>query len=74
MQLIKGEAAYWVNKNSLINGKLEWADEYFATSVSESKLDKVRDYIKNQEAHHQKITFKSEYESFLNKVGLNIHG
>ena len=61
-------------QNSLINGKLEWADEYFAVSVSESKLDKVRDYIKNQEAHHQNISFQSEYKDFLKKAGFDIHG
>lgn len=42
MQMIKGEAAYWANKNSLLKPKLEWADEYFAVSVSESMLNKVR--------------------------------
>ena len=74
MQLIKGEAAYWANKNSLLKSKLEWADEYFAVSVSESMLNKVRDYIKSQEEHHKKITFKSEYEKFITKFGFNHHG
>ena len=48
MQLIKGESACWINKESLTKQKLDWQDEYFAVSVSESVLDKVRDYIKNQ--------------------------
>ncbi|MDI6766087.1 MAG: IS200/IS605 family transposase [Bacteroidota bacterium] len=45
MQLIKGETAYWANKNSLLKPKLEWADEYFvpmAIGISESMLNKVR--------------------------------
>ncbi len=74
IQLIKGEAAYWTNKNSLLKPKLEWADEYYAVSVSESMLNKVRDYIKNQEEHHKKITFKSEYEEFITKFGFDHHG
>lgn len=74
MQLIKGEAAYWANKNSLLKSKLEWADEYFAVSVSESMLNKVRDYIKSQEEHHKKITFKSEYEKFITKFGFDHNG
>jgi hypothetical protein len=49
MQLIKGESSYWINKEQLLNRKFEWQDEYFAVSVSESMLDKVRNYIKNQE-------------------------
>jgi len=58
MQLIKGEAAYWANKEHLFAKKLYWADEYFAASVSESQLEKVRNYIKNQEQHHQKKTYQ----------------
>ena len=67
MQLIKGESSFWANNNNLINSKLEWADEYFAVSVSESMLDKVRGYIRNQEEHHKKVTFQNEYENFVRK-------
>lgn len=74
IQLIKGEAAFWANKNSLVKSKLEWADEYFAVSVSESVINKVRDYIKNQEEHHRKMTFKEEYDKFASKYGFSNHG
>jgi REP element-mobilizing transposase RayT len=69
MQLIKGESSYWINKNRLTKEKFEWQDEYFAVSVSESMLDKVRDYIKNQEEHHRKKTFQEEYDEFISKYG-----
>ncbi len=69
MQLIKGEAAFWFNKQHLIPEKLEWQDEYFAVSVSQSVLNKVREYIKNQEEHHSKKTFQHEYEEFITKYG-----
>src|SRR5687767_8752083 len=49
MQLIKGESSFWVNKNGLARGHFEWADEYFAVSVSDDKLDNVGNYIHNQE-------------------------
>jgi putative transposase len=67
IQLIKGEAAFWANKNKLMKTRLEWADEYFAVSVSESMVDKVRNYIRNQEAHHKKSTFRQEYDEFVKK-------
>ncbi len=67
MQLIKGESSFWINKNGLSKDKFEWADEYFAVSVSESQLPKVRDYIKNQEEHHRKKTWKEECEKFMQK-------
>jgi REP element-mobilizing transposase RayT len=69
MQLIKGESSYWINKYRLTKEKFEWQDEYFAVSVSESMLDKVRDYIKNQEEHHRKKTFQEEYDEFISKYG-----
>src|SRR5438552_12971936 len=45
LKLIKGESSFWMNKNKIIPTKFEWADEYFAVSVSESLIPKVRDYI-----------------------------
>ena len=67
IQLIKGESSFWINKNGLSKNKFEWADEYFAVSVSESQLPKVRDYIKNQEEHHRRKTWKEECEEFIRK-------
>ena len=68
-QLIKGESSRWINKNSLTPGNFEWQEEYIAISVSESNVPKVRDYIKNQEAHHKKKTFAEEYKELMEKVG-----
>jgi putative transposase len=45
MQMIKGESSHWINNSSIIKGKFEWADEYFATSADEYNLNIVRDYI-----------------------------
>ena len=69
MQLIKGESAFWFNRQNFIKDKLEWQDEYFAVSVSQSALNKVREYIKNQEEHHKKKTFQQEYDEFIEKYG-----
>ncbi len=72
IQLIKGESSFWINKNELTKEKFQWQDEYFAVSVSESVLDKVRDYIKNQETHHKKKTFQEEYDEFILKYGFKM--
>ena|SRR5215212_6032632 len=69
MQLVKGESAFWFNKQELTKEKLEWQDEYFAVSVSESQIDAVRNYIKNQEEHHKQKTFQQEYDEFIIKYG-----
>lgn len=69
VQLIKGESSFWVNKNQLTPAKFEWQDDYFAVSVSESGVNKVREYIKNQEQHHAKKTFQQEYDGFMERYG-----
>jgi REP element-mobilizing transposase RayT len=72
MQLIKGESTHWANKNEIVKPKLAWADEYFAVSISESMIDRVREYIKNQEEHHKAMTFMDEYQDFIAKYGFEI--
>lgn len=67
INLLKGESSHWINSHKLIRGKFEWQDEYFAVSISESVVDKVRKYIDNQEEHHRKISFKEEYDEFIKK-------
>ncbi|MEI6348978.1 MAG: IS200/IS605 family transposase [Bacteroidota bacterium] len=69
MQLIKGESSHWINKEQLLKVKFEWQDEYYAISVSESHVDKVRNYIKNQEDHHNYKTWEEEYNELFEKYG-----
>ena len=69
MQLIKGESSFWINKDKMMKTRFEWADEYFAVSISESHLDEVREYIRNQEEHHRKKTWEEEYNEFITKYG-----
>lgn len=74
LQLIKGESSFWINKNSLIPTRFEWAAEYYAVSVSESDLDRVRAYIDRQEEHHRKRTFAEEVDEFLREYNFSRHG
>ena len=69
MQLVKGESAHWFNKSDFIFDKFEWQDEYFAVSVSESNIERVRNYIKNQEAHHYKKSYQDEFQEMIEKFG-----
>ena len=62
--LIKGESSHWLNEQHFFRGKFAWQDDYFALSVSESLVEKVRRYIKNQEAHHQAVPFADEFDRF----------
>ena len=71
-QLIKGESSFWINKNNLLSEKFMWQDDYYAVSVSQSQVERVSNYIKNQEAHHTKQSFNEEVEEFISKYGFEI--
>ena len=68
-QLIKGESSFWINKNQLTAEQFMWQDDYFAVSVSESNLQTVINYIKNQEIHHAKKSFNDEVKEFEKLYG-----
>jgi putative transposase len=74
IQLIKGESSYWINKNRITKIKFEWADEYFAISVSESQVKAVGNYINNQVEHHLKKSFSEEYDEFMKNYGFKYLG
>ena len=70
MMLIKGESAHWLNEQKLLRGKFKWQDDYFAISVAESQLDKVRAYIARQEEHHKATPFDKELSTLQGIFGL----
>ena len=69
IQMIKGESSFWINKEGLTKSKFEWQDEYYAVSVSESMIEKVRNYIKNQELHHSTHSYDDEIDNLIDKHG-----
>ncbi|MBX6361527.1 MAG: IS200/IS605 family transposase [Acidobacterium ailaaui] len=62
---IKGSSSHFINEKNIMPEKFAWQTGYAAFSVSESAVEKVFDYIKNQKQHHQKRTFQKELEEFL---------
>ena len=71
IQMIKGESSFWINKEGLTKSKFEWQDEYYAVSVSESMIEKVRNYIKNQELHHNTHSYVDEIDNLISKHGFH---
>jgi len=71
-QLIKGESSFWINKNKLTELRFSWQDDYYAVSVSESQVNKVVNYIKNQEEHHKKRPLEEELKEFVEKYGFKV--
>jgi len=65
------------SSNKFINGKhftpfkFAWQEGYGAFSYSKSQRENVIEYIRNQEKHHQKKTFKEEYLEMLQKFDID---
>jgi len=64
---IKANSSRFINEEKWLNGKFNWQEGYGAFSYSKSQIDKVMNYILNQEEYHKKKNFKEEYLELLNK-------
>ena len=64
---IKNNSSNFINYNKFVAGKFRWQEGYGAFSYSQSHIEKVYDYILNQEKHHKKKTFREEYIELLEK-------
>ncbi|HVJ86806.1 MAG TPA: IS200/IS605 family transposase [Caulifigura sp.] len=65
-RLIKANSSKWLRENQ-DDRWLGWQDGYGAFSVSQSNVPDVRTYIRNQEQHHAKMSFKDEFRSLLKR-------
>ena len=64
---IKTSSNAWIKNNNLSKFKFEWQRGYGAFTHSHSQINTVIQYIKSQEIHHQKRTFREEYLELLQK-------
>ena len=62
---IKSNSSKWINEKKFLKHKFEWQEGFGAFSYGKSDLQKITNYIKNQEEHHKKVTFLEEYKEFL---------
>lgn len=66
VELIKTASSKWL-KTKLEGVRFSWQRGYGAFSVSPGNLEKLIQYIDNQEKHHNSRDFKDEFRAFLKK-------
>ncbi len=66
---IKVSSSKWVHETIELR-EFTWQDGYGAFTVSENRREAVKQYILNQEAHHQTRTYQDEYLAFLRQAGV----
>ena len=71
IQQMKTASSLWIKKQSADYAAFHWQGGYAAFSVSQSSLERVKDYIARQEEHHRKTSFQDEFRSLLKKHGVD---
>ena len=71
MKNAKAKSSKWINDKGFLHNRFEWQSGYGTFSYSQSHIQNVFKYIQNQEQHHSKTTFISEYEEMLIKHGID---
>ena len=64
---VKTGSSNFINKKRWVAGRFSWQEGFGAFSYSRSQLDAVIRYIKNQQKHHARKTFREEYVQLLEK-------
>ncbi len=64
---LKRSTSILINEKRFTAGKFEWQEGYGGFSYGHSQIQNVYNYIRDQEMHHQRTTFKKEYLDFLQK-------
>ncbi len=68
---IKRHSSRWIKTKGVHYSEFAWQGGYGGFSVSSSLHDKTKQYIQNQEKHHQNMSFKEEYLLFLKEYGID---
>lgn len=68
---IKVASSIWMKESGYFPDFEGWAEGYGAFTYAYRDKMMIVNYIKNQEKHHLKVSFKEEYIAFLRKFGVN---
>ena len=70
VNVVKSNSSRWIHESYLQLRNFAWQEGYGAFSVSKSEEARVDRYIRNQEHHHRKRSFKEELIELLEKHGI----
>jgi putative transposase len=62
---IKRGSSLFINKERICHGRFSWQEGYGGFTYNRLQIPDIYTYIKNQESHHKKKTFRDEYIEFL---------
>jgi REP element-mobilizing transposase RayT len=72
LQELKRDSSKWVKTQAAGLGDFRWQGGYGALSVSPGRVDPLKQYIADQERHHQRETYQDEFRRLCRKYGVEI--
>ena len=63
---LKSESSRWIHENFSSAQRFAWQPGYAAFIVSESQVERVRQYIRGQKQHHRRADYREELVKLLN--------
>jgi putative transposase len=70
VRAIKNNSANFINQKDWIREKFSWQNGFGAFSCGSSQVERVHEYIKNQEELHKIKSFREEFVLFLEKYSV----
>ncbi len=70
VQKVKARSSKWIKSQGASLDSFQWQSGYGAFSVSHSRRQQVSDYIREQERHHSRLSFRDEFRMLLERNGL----
>ena len=67
---IKTATSLFIKEKRWVKAKFYWQEGFGSFTYSHSQLNDVINYIKNQESHHKRKSFKDEYLELLKKFDI----
>jgi REP element-mobilizing transposase RayT len=64
---VKRDSSKWLKEQRKDLDKFHWQQGYGAFSISPGHVEKLLEYIANQEEHHRRETFQDEFRRLLRK-------
>ena len=64
---VKKASSSWMKADGTRDAEFYWQDGYAAFSVSQSNVEDVKRYIRNQREHHRKMTFQDELRALFER-------
>jgi putative transposase len=67
---VKRDSTNFINRELVTRGRFAWQEGFGAFSCSHSQIGTVAEYVRCQEEHHRRVSFREEYLALLREYAV----